>query len=149
MLKSKKVLTNSYTRIQKWDVWLENFDFDVEYKPEYLNFLVHMLTREANQPVLEIMFADKSSRWKAPLTPQELAKKSLKKTQKAIEERGSRKTEFLLVIGEQQQQQLAFTLTIEVIDMHMDKVLIEEIKEWPLKIMILEKWDRTSYFCLN
>jgi hypothetical protein len=62
MLKSKKVLTNSYTRIQKWDVWLENFDFDVEYKPEYLNFLVHMLTREANQPVLEIMFADKSSR---------------------------------------------------------------------------------------
>jgi hypothetical protein len=112
-----------------------------------LNFLVHMLTREANQPVLEIMFADKSSRWKAPLTPQELAKKSLKKTQKAIEERGSRKTEFLLVIGEQ--QQLAFTLTIEVIDMHMDKVLIEEIKEWPLKIMILEKWDRTSYFCLN
>jgi hypothetical protein len=62
MLKSKKVLTNSYTRIQKWDVWLENFDFDVEYKIEYLNFLFRMLTREADQPILEIMSTRESSR---------------------------------------------------------------------------------------
>jgi len=148
MLKSKKVLTNSYTRIQKWDFWLENFGFYVEYKPEYLNWLVCMLTREADQPVLKIMSARESGRWKAPSTPQEFAKESLKKAQKSIEECGSRRVEILLVIGEQQQQ-LALTLTIEAIDMHMDKVLIEEIKEWPLKIMILEKWARTSYFHLN
>jgi hypothetical protein len=33
--------------------------------------------------------------------------------------------------------------------MHMTRFLIEEIKEFPLKIMILEKWARTSYFGLN
>jgi hypothetical protein len=62
MLKSKKILTNSYTRIQKWDVWLKNFDFDVEYKPEYLNFLVHMMTREADQIFLGIISVGESSR---------------------------------------------------------------------------------------
>jgi len=41
-----KVLIDSHTRIQKWVVWLENFEFDVEYNLVYLNCLIDMLTRE-------------------------------------------------------------------------------------------------------
>jgi hypothetical protein len=115
MLKSEKILTDSHTRIQKWVVWLENFDFDVEYKPGYLNCLANMLTREAEQPVLAMMSAGPSNKGKSPMTPEELAKEQ-DSTRKAIEARELRKTKIISVIGEQERQQLASTITREVVD---------------------------------
>lgn len=33
MLKLKCLLTDSHSRIHKWITWIENFDFDIKYKP--------------------------------------------------------------------------------------------------------------------
>ena len=39
MLKGEQLVTDGHTRIKKWTMWLENFDFDIEYKLSYLNCL--------------------------------------------------------------------------------------------------------------
>ena len=39
-------MAENNSRILKWFVWLQNFDFGIVYKPGYLNCQVDMLTRE-------------------------------------------------------------------------------------------------------
>ena len=39
-------MAKNNSRILKWFVWLQNFDFNIVYKVDYLNFLVDMLTNE-------------------------------------------------------------------------------------------------------
>jgi hypothetical protein len=57
-------------------VWLENFDFDVEYKRGYLNCLANMLTREEEQPVLAMIYVGQSNKGKSPMTLEEVVQKN-------------------------------------------------------------------------
>ena len=46
ILKNEKIMAENNSRILKWFIWLSNFDYDIVYKPGYLNCLADMLTRE-------------------------------------------------------------------------------------------------------
>ena len=46
ILKNENIMAENSSRILKWFLWLQNFDFDIVYKPCYLNCVVDMLTRE-------------------------------------------------------------------------------------------------------
>ena len=39
-------MVENSSMILKWLPWLQNFDFDIVYKPGYLNCVADMLTRE-------------------------------------------------------------------------------------------------------
>ena len=47
MLKNETVMAENNSRILKWFIWLSNFDYEIVYKPGYLNCLADMLTRES------------------------------------------------------------------------------------------------------
>ena len=47
MLKNENVMAENNSRILKWFIWLSNFDYEIVYKPGYLNCLADMLTRES------------------------------------------------------------------------------------------------------
>lgn len=46
ILKNETSLQENSSHILKWFGWLQNFDFEIEYKLGYLNSLVDMLSRE-------------------------------------------------------------------------------------------------------
>ena len=46
IFKNEKLMAENSSRILKWFLWLQNFDFDIVYKPGYLNCVSEMLTRE-------------------------------------------------------------------------------------------------------
>ena len=43
---NENLMAENSSRIFKWFIWLSNFDFDIVYKPGYLNCLADVLTRE-------------------------------------------------------------------------------------------------------
>ena len=46
IFKNENLMAENSSRILKWFIWLSNFNFDIVYKPGYLNCLADMLTRE-------------------------------------------------------------------------------------------------------
>ena len=55
-------MAENNSRILKWFIWLSNFDFDIVYKPGYLNCLADMLTREQSSiPALKMFSVGESS----------------------------------------------------------------------------------------
>ena len=42
-------MAENSSRILKWFLWLQNFDFEIVYKPVYLNYVADMLTKEELQ----------------------------------------------------------------------------------------------------
>ena len=46
IFKNENLMAENSYRILKWFLWLQNFDFDIIYKPGYLNCVADMLTRE-------------------------------------------------------------------------------------------------------
>lgn len=46
IFKNEKLMVENNSRIPKWFVWLQNFDFNIVYKPGYLNCLADMMTIE-------------------------------------------------------------------------------------------------------
>ena len=63
IFKNENLMAENSSRILKWFIWISNFDFDIVYKPGYLNCLADMLTREQFEkatPSLS-MFSDGSS----------------------------------------------------------------------------------------
>jgi hypothetical protein len=64
MLKSEKLLTESHSRIQNWIIWLDNFDFIVQYKPGLLNCLDDLLTRESKTADLAMFSTGPSNKGK-------------------------------------------------------------------------------------
>ena len=68
MLKNETVMAENNSRILKWFIWLSNFDYEIVYKPGYLNSFADMLTRESAdeeikkfQPALKMFDAGESS----------------------------------------------------------------------------------------
>ena len=62
IFKNDNVMVENNSRILKWFVWLHNFDFDIVYKPGYLNCLVNMFTREfQDHPSLSMFSRGESS----------------------------------------------------------------------------------------
>ena len=49
IFKNENLMAENSSRILKWFLWLQNFDFSIVYKPSYLSFFVDMLTREELQ----------------------------------------------------------------------------------------------------
>ena len=67
MLKNETVMAENNSCILKWFIWLSNFDYEIVYKPSYLNCLADMLTRESAeylkdlQPALNMFDPGESS----------------------------------------------------------------------------------------
>jgi len=49
IFKNENLMAENSSRILKWFLWLQNFDFEIVYKPGYLNCVADMLTREELQ----------------------------------------------------------------------------------------------------
>ena len=49
IFKNENLMAENSSRILKWFLWLQNFDFEIVYKLGYLNCVVDMLTREELQ----------------------------------------------------------------------------------------------------
>ena len=49
IFKNENLMAENNSRILKWFIWLQNFDFEIVYKPGYLNCVADMLTREELQ----------------------------------------------------------------------------------------------------
>ena len=64
ILKNESLMAENNSRILKWFLWLSNFDYEIIYKPGYLNYLADMLTKESTQlqpPALNMFSAEASS----------------------------------------------------------------------------------------
>jgi hypothetical protein len=48
MLTNQRLLEQGNNRILRWSLWLEGYDFDIEYKPGKENCIADLLTREAS-----------------------------------------------------------------------------------------------------
>ena len=49
IFKNDNLMAENSSRILKWFSWLSSFDYEIIYKPGYLNCLADMLTRESAQ----------------------------------------------------------------------------------------------------
>ena len=54
MLANKKLLEQGSTRVLRWALWFDGFDFDIVYKSGAENYLADMLTREGAAEIKEI-----------------------------------------------------------------------------------------------
>ena len=45
IFKNENLMEENSSRILKWFLWLENFDFEIVYKPGYLNCVADMLNQ--------------------------------------------------------------------------------------------------------
>ena len=78
IFQNENIMAENSSRILKWFIWLSNFDYEIIYKPGYLNCLANMLTRENSQlvaPSLSMFTPCSSSsglsrdKGKAPIQP--------------------------------------------------------------------------------
>jgi len=53
-LENRRLLEQGSTRLLRWALWLDGFDFDIVYKSSAENYLADMLTREGSQEIKEI-----------------------------------------------------------------------------------------------
>jgi len=54
ILANKRLLEQGSTKLLRWALWLDGFDFDIVYKSGVENYLADMLTREGSQEIKEI-----------------------------------------------------------------------------------------------
>lgn len=54
ILANKRLLEQESTRLLRWALWLDGFDFDIVYKSGAENYLVDILTREGSQEIKEM-----------------------------------------------------------------------------------------------
>ena len=75
---NENLMAKNSSIILKWFIWLSSFDYEIVYKPGYLNCLADMLKRENSQPAVPglSMFTPSSScygpnidKGKAPVHP--------------------------------------------------------------------------------
>lgn len=51
MLTNRRLLEQGNNRVLHWSLWLDGYDFDIEYKPGKENCLVDLLTREVSPAI--------------------------------------------------------------------------------------------------
>ena len=137
IFKNENLMAENSSRILKWFIWLSNFDFDIVYKPGYLNCLADMLTKEhpkETAPTLSMFTAGASSsgadHGKAPLY-QPRNGLLLKPWDESLSEADRR--------------QLLDYATRKAAERYFDLTLIKQIEASPLKIQIMERWERNVF----
>ena len=142
IFRNENLMAENNSRILKWFIWLSNFDFDIVYKPGYLNCLVDMLTREQSEerkPALSMFSAGASS--SNPGQPSNDRGKALvEKPKDGL---------FLLPwdtsIPEEVRSQLLEYASRNEAERFFELTLIKKIQSSPMKIEIMERWERDAF----
>ena len=66
MLRNKILLEQGNNRILRWSLWLDGFDFEIEYKNGKDNFLPNFLTREETPKEINMFSCPSSSTSSSP-----------------------------------------------------------------------------------
>ena len=125
IFKNENLMEENSSRILKWFLWLQNFDFENVYKPRYLNCVANMLTREELQekPSLNMFGYGESS-------------SSKKKSKLQIFNEP--------LLGEERAYFLNCASKKEA-DKYLALSLIQQVNASPLKIQILERWEKQAF----
>ena len=136
IFKNENLMAENNSRILKWFIWLSNFDFDIVYKPGYLNCLADMLTRGQSKeiaPTLSMFSAGASSsdvdRGKAPLYQPR---------------NGLFLKPWYESLSEAERRQLLDYASRKEAERYLDLTLIKQIQASPLKMEIIERWEREA-----
>ena len=125
IFKNENLMAENSSRILKWFLWLQNFDFEIVYKPGYLNCVADMLTREELQekPSLNMFSYGTSS-------------SSNKKSKLQI---------FNDPLSEEEREDFLNCASKKEADKYLALSLIQQVNASPLKIQILERWEKQAF----
>ena len=141
IFKNENLMAENNARILKWFVWLQNFDFELVYKPGYLNCLADMLSRECTDLVPSLgMFAGDSSRRKKKRP--EIFQKIFGEEDES--ERIARRLWCTELSPQKRSEEMQKASPAKVARCQ-ELMLFEAIKESPLKLTILEKWEKKAF----
>jgi len=143
IFKNENLMAENNSRILKWFVWLQNFDYEIVYKPGYLNCIANMLTREKLDPrlILGMFFAGTSS--KSGSKKQKLSFDDF--IEDDVAEHTARKLFVSSMLTKEERLEMIQDTSSSNVQHFLDLTLIKAIKESPCKINILEKWEHTDF----
>ena len=131
-------MAENNSRILKWFVWLQNFDFDIVYKPGHLNCLADMLTREQhNSPSLGMFSIGEFS--SSNLPSKKINFDSFCEVNEV--DHAVRQLQCSTLMSEEERKKYLSIISRAFAEQFMNATLIQAIKESPLRISILEKWE--------
>ena len=131
-------MVENKSRILKWFVWLQNFDFDIVYKPGHLNCLADMLTREQhNSPSLGMFSIGEFS--SSNLPSKKINFDSFCEVNEV--DHAVRQLQCSTLMSEEERKKYLSIISRAFAEQFMNATLIQAIKESPLRISILEKWE--------
>ena len=122
-------------------MWLQNFDFEIEYKPGYVNYLADMLSREQAFPFLGMFLVGYlgSGPSKRPKTPKEIeemnSKLYFKKWEKVVVDH----------LTPEERQKILAAIDRKVENAQFNSTLISQIQQSPMNIKILERWEKNAF----
>ena len=125
IFENENIMEENSSRILKWFLWLQNFDFEIVYKPGHLNCVADMLTREELQekPSLGMFGYGASS-------------SSNKKSKLRI---------FNNAWLEEEREDFFNCSNKKEADKYLALSLIQQVNASPLKIQILERWEKQAF----
>ena len=152
IFKNENLMAENSSRILKWFIWLSNFDFDIVYKSGHLNCLADMLTREQYEqvkPALKMFSAGASSSnpGSAGASSSNLERSASGHGNAPIcwPPNGLFLKPWDTSITEAERKQLLDYASRHEAKRFLEITLIKQIQSSPLKIEILERWERYAF----
>ena len=125
IFKNENLMVENSSKILKWFLWLQNFDFEIVYKPGYLNFVVDMLTREKLQerPSLNMFNSRESS----------------------SSNKNSKLRIFKDPLSEEEREDFFNCANKREAEKYLALSLFRQINASLMKIQILERWEKEAF----
>jgi len=127
---------------------LQSFDYEIVYKPGYLNCIADILTREKYDPIplLGMFYVGAYSNHS---NSAETASKRLKTIEEFVDddaaEHAARQLFVSSMMTKQERAEVMQDIFADKIQHFLDLTLIKAIKDSPCRINILEKWERKAF----